>query len=182
MRTIEEIRRANLQQLLQDGLIQADIARALNKNPKQVSQWFGKGTARAMSSATARLLEAAIKKPHGWLDNIHDLSIQAESIQHELENRDEGHGRIVKLDPAKIARATTVLLFLWHREAPGVAYDQAADPDLFALAYAYAVEITPENRVALETAVVDRTRSHRGDGEDERTVEDVGRAGAKTAG
>lgn len=71
METIEGIRRANLQRLLDEGLRQADIARAMNKSTKQVNQWFGKGSARAMSSATARELEAAIGKPRGWLDNLH---------------------------------------------------------------------------------------------------------------
>lgn len=70
MLTVEEIRATNLRVLVSQGHTQARISVAMNKSPKQVNQWFGKGSKRAISSATCRELEAAVAKPRGWMDNV----------------------------------------------------------------------------------------------------------------
>ena len=108
METIEEIRQRNLRALLEEGLSQAEIGRAMNKSAKQVSQWFGKGSARAMSSATARQLETAVGKPRGWLDNLNDSN--------STGNREtESHSQT--LDPDILHEAITLIVF--DEEAAG---------------------------------------------------------------
>lgn len=74
MKTISEIRRENLDRILEEVGTQAEIARRMNRSAKQVNQWFGKGTARDMSSALARELEEVFGKPRGWMDNPADRS------------------------------------------------------------------------------------------------------------
>jgi len=71
MKTIEEIRLANLRALRAEFKSERQFAIHLNKSANQVNQWFGKGSARAISSETAREVEAIMKKPIGWLDTDH---------------------------------------------------------------------------------------------------------------
>jgi len=71
MKTIEEIRLENLRTLCAGFKSQRQFALHIGKDPKQVNQWFGKGTARVLSSATAREIEELFDKPRGWLDNDH---------------------------------------------------------------------------------------------------------------
>lgn len=71
MKTIEEIRLANLTTMRSGFPSERQFAIKLNKAPNQVNQWFGKGAARAIQSESAREVEAIMGKPRGWLDNDH---------------------------------------------------------------------------------------------------------------
>ncbi|OUL25863.1 hypothetical protein BV378_14095 [Nostoc sp. RF31YmG] len=83
MKTIEEIRLANLLALKAGFPSERQFAIKLNKQPNQVNQWFGKGAARAIQSESAREVEKLMGKPVGWLDNDHSQSerLDAEIIR-----------------------------------------------------------------------------------------------------
>jgi hypothetical protein len=74
VKTINEIRLENLKALLAEAGSQAEIARKTGKSTKQVSQWFGKGSARNISDENCRLIEECFGRPIGWMDNIHSAS------------------------------------------------------------------------------------------------------------
>ena len=76
MKTIAEIHVANLDELAKPFGSQRQFAIHLNKDPKQVNQWWGKGSARGIGPALARELEAHFGKPRGWLDNDHSAASQ----------------------------------------------------------------------------------------------------------
>lgn len=69
MKTIEEIRLANLSILRSEFPSERQFAIKLNKSPNQVNQWFGKGAARSIGSDAAREVEEILGRPRGWLDN-----------------------------------------------------------------------------------------------------------------
>lgn len=71
MKTIAEIHVENLDELAKPFGSQRQFAIHLNKDPKQVNQWWGKGSARGIGPQLARELEAHFEKPRGWLDNDH---------------------------------------------------------------------------------------------------------------
>ena len=75
MKTIEEIYRERLAILIAEaGNSQAKLARALDKQPAQISQWLNAspdsktGKPRVMSREVAREIERKLGKPTGWMD------------------------------------------------------------------------------------------------------------------
>jgi DNA-binding transcriptional regulator YdaS (Cro superfamily) len=68
MRTVAEIRREKLDLLVLEAGSQRKLAQRIGKDPKQVNQWFGKGTARNISAATCREIERLMGRPDGWMD------------------------------------------------------------------------------------------------------------------
>lgn len=70
MQTIIEIRRTNLARLAAEEGSQAALARKVDKDRNQINQWLGKGQARDMDNATARMFEDKCMKPRGWMDNL----------------------------------------------------------------------------------------------------------------
>lgn len=77
MRTIDEIRRARLLQLLgmpKYGRTVNELAACIRKSPAQVSQWKNKsrrsnGGESNIDSKSARDIEANLKLQLGWMDN-----------------------------------------------------------------------------------------------------------------
>lgn len=113
MKTIEEIRLENLSQLRGQFPSERQFAIKLNKSPNQVNQWFGKGTARAIQSESAREVEQIMGKPVGWLDNDHS---QAERLD------------------ASIIRAAITLAKQAFRLGAGEELVIERDPEAFVLA------------------------------------------------
>ncbi len=80
MKSIDDIRRENLQLLRSEYGSQKALADALDRDEAQVSQWAlglknsGTGKPRGMRTATARYIEQQCKKPDGWLDTDHSAS------------------------------------------------------------------------------------------------------------
>lgn len=73
MPTIDDIRHANLLKLIVERGGQRALAETIGKAPAQISQWVTKapnqrGTARAISSASARAIEKALGLPSAWMD------------------------------------------------------------------------------------------------------------------
>lgn len=75
MKTIEEIYRERLAILIAEaGKSQAKLAKALDKQPAQISQWLNAspdsktGKPRVMSREIAREIEKKLNKPVGWMD------------------------------------------------------------------------------------------------------------------
>jgi transcriptional regulator with XRE-family HTH domain len=81
MRTVSEIRRARLLQLIeQAGSIQA-VADKIGRSHAQVSQWKNMNTRSSgrpsvIGAESARLIEEAFNKPRGWMDAdpVHDAA------------------------------------------------------------------------------------------------------------
>lgn len=79
MKSIEEIRRANLAALIAEAGSARALADRLDRSEAQLAQWkrglknSGTGKPRGMSSASARYIEARTGKPLGWLDQDHEL-------------------------------------------------------------------------------------------------------------
>lgn len=65
-----DLKEARLAQLLvllaEEKGKKSALAKTIKKKPAQVSQWLS--SYRTISEDTAREIEAAYKKPHGWLD------------------------------------------------------------------------------------------------------------------
>lgn len=80
MKSIDEIRRENLQLLRSEYGSQKALADALERDEAQVSQWAlglknsGTGKPRGMRTVTARYIEKQCNKPDGWLDTDHSSS------------------------------------------------------------------------------------------------------------
>ena len=68
MKTIQEIRRARLTELVEREPSQAAFARKICKDKNQVNQWLGKGSVRNISHDLARMVEKTYRLPVGWLD------------------------------------------------------------------------------------------------------------------
>ena len=75
MKTIEELRAEKLNKLLDKSGSVADLAKKLDKSYAQVWQWINRwprsktGKPSAISSESARYIEAKFNKPSGWMDN-----------------------------------------------------------------------------------------------------------------
>lgn len=86
MKLIEGIRRENLAALRDEYGTVAALAKALDREDSQISQWlnastnYGTGKPRAMRSSSARWIEGALGKPHGWLDQDHITGTSATTL------------------------------------------------------------------------------------------------------
>jgi transcriptional regulator with XRE-family HTH domain len=68
---VKEIRIEKLRELLREHRNnKAALARTLHKAPAQVSQWFN--GVRSITEESAREIEAAARRPRGWLDQLDD--------------------------------------------------------------------------------------------------------------
>lgn len=90
MTTVAEIRRANLNLLLQEvGEGRGDaarLARLTGVNAPTISQLrritrYRNGTERTMGDDIARKLEKGMSKPHGWMDHPHDITKNADEAE-----------------------------------------------------------------------------------------------------
>lgn len=74
VRTIDDIRLANLRLLIEDAGGQRALADKIGKAPAQISQWInrapiqGTGRPRRMQTDTARDIEKKLHLPTGWMD------------------------------------------------------------------------------------------------------------------
>lgn len=81
MKTIEETYREKLRILIAEYGSQATLARQIEKNPAQISQWINgtpstTGKPRSLKSETAREIERKTGKPIGWFDQPEDKDSQ----------------------------------------------------------------------------------------------------------
>lgn len=86
MKSIDDIRRQNLQTLERQFGSLKGLADALDRSESQVSQWkngaanSGTGKPRGMRTETARYIEEKTKMPPGWLDQDHTAPIRNEVV------------------------------------------------------------------------------------------------------
>jgi hypothetical protein len=165
MRTIDEIRRANLEILLSEAGSQAEIGRRIDRTPNQVNQWFGKGSSRNIGDKSARELEVAFDKPKGWMDQDHNSESQSA-------------GRV----PEKF-RASVELLY-YTLSNLGKPLSLVSDDDLLELAYRTVDEdgrdLSPAVMLDLNQRLASRIRlAEEKDGSERREVE---RTGAEARG
>jgi hypothetical protein len=78
MRSIDDIRTENLQNLAAEHKGTGGLAKALGKKPSQISMWLNRttsnGRARAISGPSCRAAELLLGKPPGWMDVDHSVS------------------------------------------------------------------------------------------------------------
>ena len=67
---INEIRRLNARALARLSGSNAAFGRAIGKSPAQVNNWIGKNPIKNIGSDSARHIEQAYDKYHGWLDTL----------------------------------------------------------------------------------------------------------------
>lgn len=77
--TIDERYRARLRLLVDEYGSQTKLAEASGKSAVQINQWLhaspdAEGRPRRMSRRSAREIEAALGKPHGWMDQPMDVA------------------------------------------------------------------------------------------------------------
>jgi hypothetical protein len=77
MKTIDQIRRDNLQALVDEYGSAAAVVSAIGCSASQFSQWLnasqnsGTGKPRGIATASCRRIEKATNKPVGWMDKEH---------------------------------------------------------------------------------------------------------------
>ncbi len=93
MKTMGEIRRANMKALVDEfGTIQS-LADAINRSHAQTSQWLHgfkgskTGKPRGIGDNAARHIEKMIGKPRGWMDAEHGLPYKPKNRKAELAAR-----------------------------------------------------------------------------------------------
>ncbi|WP_422346959.1 hypothetical protein [Stenotrophomonas sp. DR009] len=138
MKTIAEIHAENLDTLASGFESQRQFALHLNKDPKQVNQWWGKGSARGIGPKIAREIEERFGKPIGWLDN--------------------DHSQLARLDGEIISAAIETAKKSFEIMNQG-RFDPEADPEIFA----QAIRTTLAKALSMEQG--DRDESARGDGQ-----------------
>jgi phage repressor protein C with HTH and peptisase S24 domain len=83
MRSIDDIRRSNMEILELDAGGLSALAVKLERSESQVGQWkkgyanSGTGKPRGMSSSSARHIEKMTGKPEGWVDQDHQSNVEA---------------------------------------------------------------------------------------------------------
>jgi hypothetical protein len=155
MKLLADIRRENFEALAQEAGSQAALARRIGKDKNQVNQWLGRGKARNMSSESAREIESAMLKPHGWMD----------------QDRSATLGRIGEAEPPSYAprlnhgtlsasiRFLEDQFRLWGKEFV------AADRALLIAAVYDRLSTEPEsNRIELSQWLADRVKEEGDDG------------------
>lgn len=127
MATVDDIRRENLEKLVKENGTQAALARRVGVSPNQLSQWLGKGTARNISSDSARMIEAACEKPHGWLDVRHDESqsarLDATKLAHLIEVVDSAAAKANR--PISARAKAQIVVSLYESEQVPAAVEAA---------------------------------------------------------
>jgi hypothetical protein len=133
--TIAEIRRANLQRLVEERGTQRALADAADVSAAQISQWIKAapdsktGKPRVVGDESARALEACCGKPVGWMDHLHGdqplCAATAAVSMPTLEQALEALGVVLARDMADEVRddAADALAKLARRR--GSARDQA---------------------------------------------------------
>ena len=106
MKTIEEIRRANIRALIARAGGNAAFSIRIGKLPAQVSQWANAsadsltGRPRSIGSDTCRHIEAVFDLECGWLDHDHsetgDLDPSAVAIAHAFMDLEPGEQQKIK--------------------------------------------------------------------------------------
>lgn len=123
MKTIAEIHLENLTALASAFPSQRKFAEHLNKDPKQVNQWWGKGSARGIGPQVAREVEESFGKPRGWLDNDHSQTerLDAEIIRSAISlakmSFQLAHGEelVIERDPEAFSQALRTAIALRQR-------------------------------------------------------------------
>lgn len=165
MKTIHDIRRARLRQLIDEQAngSQADFSRRMNKSPKQTSAWLRdpeKNGAKNLRDTSARAIEQAFHLPRGWLDT------DPAAVKAEQPAPISGKSHSVQPDTDKIV--ATVILLSHYLELVGLPADEIRDPVLLEIAYAVVEEfgqpVSANNVLDLTKILAKRIRS----------VEDVG--------
>lgn len=79
-----DIRRENARQLAREvGGITA-FSNKIGKSQPQASHLIGANPVKNIGPGIARQIERAFGKPHGWLDTLHSVAIEAPSLQGEV--------------------------------------------------------------------------------------------------
>jgi hypothetical protein len=90
VKTIEEVRHANLLSLIKGYPTIQAFAAAIGKDAAQVGQWKNKntrpnGTTYQLDSGTARCIDERLTLARGWMDNDHDAwpfqSVDLDKVQ-----------------------------------------------------------------------------------------------------
>lgn len=123
MKTIAEIHVENLTALASAFPSQRKFAEHINKDPKQVNQWWGKGSARGIGPLVAREVEQCFNKPRGWLDNDHsqlerlDAEIISSAISLAKKSFHLVHGEelVIERDPEAFSQALRAAIALRQR-------------------------------------------------------------------
>lgn len=176
MKPVSRIRRDRLAELVEEAGSQVAVAQKLGKDKNQIYQWLldeSERGARNIGAASARAIETAFNKPHGWLD--HD----PEAFSGPAEPSRPVHARqsyAERLDPAMIRDVHAGLSWRFLTDT-GRIYDLDRDADLFALAYRFTVTGAEEDRAALKSAV-DARIAQLGEASNGRPAHAAGRSGS----
>lgn len=177
MKPVSRIRRDRLAELVAEAGSQVAVAQKLGKDKNQIYQWLLDETergARNIGAASARAIETAFHKPHGWLDHDPEaLSGVAEPSRHY----DTRQSYAERLDPAMIRDVHAGLSWRFMTDL-GRTYDLDRDADLFALAYRFTVTGADGDRAALKSAV-DTRIAQLGEASNGRPTHVAGRTGTR---
>jgi hypothetical protein len=148
MRPLREIRRDRFAELVKEAGGQSAAASRLEKDKNQVYQWLldpDNPASRNISDRTARSIERAFERPHGWLD--HEPPPEQTPLN---------------VDLGLLGEVTAVVQQLALRADSGFS---ASDPELLEAAYAEVRElnrpVTSGNVSAIADRVVARMRTSR---------------------
>jgi hypothetical protein len=162
VRAISDIRRLNLQALVDEAGGQQALATKIERDRNQVWQWLlaeGSPGARNLSHQTAREIERKCARPEGWLDQQHPANRIGETSSPSYSSQS------TRFDPEIILESHKLL-----REAYASAnrtYDIEAEPDLFAMVLQVAMErgLQGSNLVELGIYIGSRIKGTDGDSE-----------------
>jgi len=132
MRPLPEIRRARLLQLIEEAggasrlAERMDPERPLKSRSVQVRQWaaeLGTDASRNIGHPNARMLEALMGKPRGWMDTDPDsLSLRDERVRNSLSRESPA----TRLDAPTMATALGVLAAIESVRGPYPTPDNGA--------------------------------------------------------
>lgn len=127
MKSVTQIRRDRLADLVTECGSAANLARRVGKDRRQISAWLNY---KDMRDSTAREIEHACLKPLGWLDNETDRS-QTASPQPGLPSQSARTSRSKMADAIELLRHLADL-----RGVPGL----VSDPEAISIAYDFLME------------------------------------------
>lgn len=164
MKPVSEIRRLRLRELVDQVGSQVAVADKLRKNKNQVYQWLldpSQDGARNIGPTSARVIEAAFKMPHGWMD-----SDPAHSATLPPADRDFRQYRFTRLEASIIEPAVTMVRAMVTASLGSDAvFDPYGDVPLFVAAYDLMAEPSTETRDRFDTAMAARVAAHREEGD-----------------